>query len=401
MLPRVRINYANGTLGQVAAMADGCLGMMALGAKEVTGDDKFKLGKAYTLRKLADLEALGVTSENNPNLYRNVKEFYAEAGDGTELWLTGYAESETFANAFDKDNAAGAVALLKASNGKIRGLVAFKTPAEAYELTTTEGLDADVFAALPKAQQLGDWATDTLRAPIFSLVEGYGYAGDPATLKDLTETEYNRAGVVLGDTAASSKNAAMGVVAGRIATSAVQRKISRVRDGALQPLTFYVGAEPAELADLETINDKGYIHLPHVRRQGRVFHHRRQPGHDARGRLPRADQPPCHRQGVPHRLRAAGRVAQRRGSGLEVRHSGSRLVLDRRSRRRAGHRDADDRTGQLGQRSVGFVRYGRGVQDRLRPEHSGHFAGKDRAARQAQRICKVYRRGAWVQNRIK
>ena len=123
-------------------MADGCLGMMALGAKEVTGDDKFKLGKAYTLRKLADLEALGVTSENNPNLYRNVKEFYAEAGDGTELWLTGYAESETFANAFDKDNAAGAVALLKASNGKIRGLVAFKTPAEAYELTTTEGLDA-------------------------------------------------------------------------------------------------------------------------------------------------------------------------------------------------------------------------------------------------------------------
>ena len=72
------------------------------------------------------------------------------------------------------------MALLKASNGKIRGLVAFKTPAEAYELTTTEGLDADVFAALPKAQQLGDWATDTLRAPIFSLVEGYGYAGDPA-----------------------------------------------------------------------------------------------------------------------------------------------------------------------------------------------------------------------------
>lgn len=71
-----------------------------------------------------------------------------------------------------------------------------------------------MFAALPKAQQLGDWATDTLRAPIFSLVEGYGYAGDPAALKDLTETEYNRAGVVLGDTAASSKNAAMGVVAG-------------------------------------------------------------------------------------------------------------------------------------------------------------------------------------------
>lgn len=401
MLPRVRINYANGTLGQVAAMADGCLGMMALGAKEVTGDDKFKLGKAYTLRKLADLEALGVTSENNPNLYRNVKEFYAEAGDGTELWLTGYAESETFANAFDKDNAAGAVALLKASNGKIRGLVAFKTPAEAYELTTTEGLDADVFAALPKAQQLGDWATDTLRAPIFSLVEGYGYAGDPAALKDLTETEYNRAGVVLGDTAASSKNAAMGVVAGRIAASAVQRKISRVRDGALQPLTFYVGAEPAELADLETINDKGYITFrTFVGKAGYFI------TDDNLATTPEDDYRALTNRRV---IDKAYRIAYAQlvewlndgGSGLEVRHSGSRLVLDRRSRRRAGHRDADDRTGQLGQRSVGFVRYGRGVQDRLRPEHSGHFAGKDRAARQAQRICKVYRRGAWVQNRIK
>ena len=259
MLPGIRIIYANGALGQVAAMADGCLGIVALGAKEVTGEDKFKLGKAYTLRKLADLESLGVTSDNNPNLYRNIKEFYAEAGDGTELWLMGFAESETFANAFDKDNATGAKALLKASNGKIRGLIGFKTPAGAYELTTTEGLDADVFTALPKAQQLGDWATDTLRAPILSLIEGYGYAGSPSTLKDLTETEYNRVGVVIGDTTASSKNAAMGVVAGRIAASAVQRKISRVRDGALQPLVLYVGDDPAELADLETINDKGYI----------------------------------------------------------------------------------------------------------------------------------------------
>lgn len=37
MLPGIRIIYANGALGQVAAMADGCLGIVALGAKEVTG----------------------------------------------------------------------------------------------------------------------------------------------------------------------------------------------------------------------------------------------------------------------------------------------------------------------------------------------------------------------------
>lgn len=259
MLPRVRINYANGTLGQVAAMADGCLGMMALGAKEVTGDDKFKLGKAYTLRKLADLEALGVTSENNPNLYRNVKEFYAEAGDGTELWLTGYAESETFANAFDKDNAAGAVALLKASNGKIRGLVAFKTPAEAYELTTTEGLDARRVRRAAESPAVGRLGHG--HAACANLLAGRGLrlCRGPRG----AEGPYRNGVQPRGRGARRHRGLVEerrdGCRRRRIAASAVQRKISRVRDGALQPLTFYVGAEPAELADLETINDKGYI----------------------------------------------------------------------------------------------------------------------------------------------
>ena len=48
-------------------------------------------------------------------------------------------------------------------------------------------------------------------------------------------------------------------MAGRIAIAPVQRKISRVKDGALTPLVIYAGDQPAELADVETINDKGYI----------------------------------------------------------------------------------------------------------------------------------------------
>lgn len=156
MLPRVKISFANGALGQVEAMADGCLGFLALGASEVEGDNNFKLGKAYTVKKLAALEALGVTAENNPNLYRNVKDFYVEAGDGAELWIMGFATTETFASVLDKDNATGAKSLLQASNGKLRGLLAFKTPAEGYTMTTEAGLDADVVAALVKAQGLGE-----------------------------------------------------------------------------------------------------------------------------------------------------------------------------------------------------------------------------------------------------
>lgn len=259
MLPRVKISFANGALGQVEAMADGCLGFLALGASEVEGDNNFKLGKAYTVKKLAALEALGVTAENNPNLYRNVKDFYAEAGDGVELWIMGFAATATFAEVLDKDNAAGAKSLLQVSNGKLRGLLAFKTPAEGYAMTNEAGLDADVVAALVKAQGLGEWATDTLRAPIFTLVEGYGFTGDAQQLPTLTTMEYNRVGIVIGDTTPNSPNACMGIVGGRLAVTPVQRKISRVKDGALTPLAVYVGARLVELADVETIHEKGYI----------------------------------------------------------------------------------------------------------------------------------------------
>ena len=259
MLPRVKIVYSNGALGQVAEMADGCLGFIALEAKEVTGDDKFKLGVAYKVKNLAALETLGVSSENNPNLYRNVKDFYAESGNGVELWIMGFAETATFAATFDRDSATGAKALLLAAKGKIRGLIAFKTPATGYSPTVTAGVDSDVMAALIKAQGLGDWVTEERYAPIFTLLEGYAYDGDDTKLTDLRTMTYNRCGIIIGDTTKGSKNAAMGIVAGRIATSAVQRKISRVKTGALTPLEMYVGNKLVEEADVESINDKGYI----------------------------------------------------------------------------------------------------------------------------------------------
>ncbi|MCD8081405.1 MAG: DUF2586 family protein [Bacteroides sp.] len=259
MLPRVKISYASSALGQVEAMADGCLGFLALGASEVTGEDNFKLGKAYVIKKMSGLESLGVTAENNPNLYRNVKDFYAEAGDGTELWLMGFANTATFAEILDKDEAAGAKSLLLASNGKIRALLAFKTPADSSSITLNGGVDADVRQAVVKAQALGEWATEELRAPIFTLIEGYAYSGEATALTSLTQSNYNRVGIVIGDTTANSKNACMGIVGGRLAISPVQRKISRVKDGALTPLEIYIGAELVELADVETIHEKGYI----------------------------------------------------------------------------------------------------------------------------------------------
>lgn len=257
MLPRVKIFFENGALGQVAEMADGCLGLLAIGATAVA--DKFALGTAYKLKGVASLEALGVTAENNPLLYKNVKEFYDEAGNGCEVWIMGFANTETFANVLDRDNASGAKALILASGGKIRGLIAFKTPRAGYTPEIVHGIDNDVYAALTKAQLLGDWATEERYAPIFTLIEGYAFNGNPEDLTDLLTMTYNRAGVVIGDTVSGSKNAAMGMVAGRIAASPVQRKISRVKTGALTAQEMYIGTTLVDMADVEAIDEKGFI----------------------------------------------------------------------------------------------------------------------------------------------
>ncbi|MCC8154687.1 MAG: DUF2586 domain-containing protein [Tannerellaceae bacterium] len=254
MLPRVKITYANGALGQVEAMADGCLGFIALGA---SAEGDFKLQTPYTIRKVAELEALGVTSENNQDLYRHVKDFYAEAGNGVELWIMGFDADSQFKNVLDKDNVNGAMALIQASNGKIRGLVAFKKATS--QVVQNDVLDADVTASIAVAQGLGDQVTEELRAPIFILLEGNSFNGNTIKLDDLTEASFNRVGIVIGDTIANSRNACMGIVAGRLAISPVQRKISRVKDGALTPQAIYIADKPAEVADVETIHEKGYI----------------------------------------------------------------------------------------------------------------------------------------------
>ena len=171
----------------------------------------------------------------------------------------GFAETAAFATVLDKDNAGGAKSLLLSAKGNIRGLIAFKTPGESYELDDSEGMDSDVIAALPKAQALGEWATDDRYAPIFTLIEGYAYSGNDTGLPDLKTMNHDRCGIVIGDTSQDSPNAAMGIVAGRIAATDVQRKISRVKSGALTPVEMFVGGKTVEEADVESINDKGYI----------------------------------------------------------------------------------------------------------------------------------------------
>ena len=259
MLPRVKINFANGSLGSVVPSADCVAGLLA---SAVAISDTFVLGNAYLLHKPADLANLGVTETNNACLYKHIQEFYDEAGEGAELWIMGVPNTVKPSEIADKDNALVPYAknLIQIANGRLRFLGIAYEPAANYEATITEGLDTDVWAAALKAQALAEWATNSLYAPLFVILAGRAFddANIP-NLKDLTTFNYNRVGILIGDTVSESESASVGLLMGRIAAIPVQRHIGRVRDGTLKILHAYVGDKDPSVANVEAIHDKGYI----------------------------------------------------------------------------------------------------------------------------------------------
>lgn len=254
-LPKISIKFLNGQLGTVSESQDGLLAMICGGTAV---NSTFQLDTAYTIYRPGGLTDLGVTAENNAGLYKMVQEFYQEAEEGTPVVLYAVAKTTKMTDLCDKDTGALRT-LLQGQRGALRALVIARDPGE-EEVVATEGLDPDVLTALPKAQALAEWATTELYAPVFVALEGRSYE-DAASLKDLSDGEDNRVCIVLGDTVAGSKGAAMGLFAGRIASSPVQRNIGRVRDGSLYPTVMYLGENAVEdsMDDIATIYDKGYI----------------------------------------------------------------------------------------------------------------------------------------------
>lgn len=275
MLPGVKILFENGQIGTVVSTADGVFGLLASAAAVGTS---FLLETPYMVKSMVDVAALGiVNSVDNHRLYKALSEFYQEASEGTELWIMGYAKTKKVSDLFTLvDGKTLAAKLLDAANGKLTGLFSSFSPT-AYTLTLEEGIDADVFVAMNLAQIMAENYTAKKYAPFFVVLEGYGYNGTASAVADLTEKQFNRVGVLLGDTTKRTANppsngAAIGVLAGRLAKNRVSVNIGKVKDGALSNLNAYILDTPVEMSDIETLHDKGYITFrTHQGRSGYYF----------------------------------------------------------------------------------------------------------------------------------
>lgn len=278
MLPGINIEFQNGQLGQVVDLPDGVSGLLA---SAVAVGTTFLLNTPYQIKSMVDVAALGIIPDvNNYKLYKTLKEFYAEAGEGTELWLMGFAKTTKVSDWFTLDVVTGkapAEKLLDAANGKLKFLFTAFYPTAGYVVTLNGSIDADVMVAVNLAQILAESYTAKKYAPFFTIIEGYAFDGNKVVLGDLTTSDFNRAMIVLGDTekrtgATASKGAAVGIVAGRFAKIQVHVNIGKVRDGALSNLTAFILDTPAESYDVEALHDKGYVTMrQHTGKSGYFF----------------------------------------------------------------------------------------------------------------------------------
>lgn len=257
MLPRVKIIFENGALGSVIPSPDGVLGILCTG---VAVSGTFALNTPYIIKKFSDITVtLGITYVNNNYLYSYFERFYGSAPEGTEVWLMAFADTVTMTNMVDVTVENTGKSLLLAANGRIRGLIVSRYPAVGYTPVITDGLDSDVGTAIIKAQALGQWAEDTLFAPVFTIVEGRAFTGSAIDLADLTEMSLNKVGIFIGKTRANNTQEAMEFLAARIATIPVQRNIGRVKDGPIPWHEAYLKDKLIELSDVSSVHDKGYI----------------------------------------------------------------------------------------------------------------------------------------------
>lgn len=263
-LPKVTIKYLNGLLGVAPESQDGLLALVLLGASEVKGT--FDAGNPYLIYGPSSLEDLGVTEENNARLVEIVRDFYSEAAEGTPLYIAGYTGTMT---AFCNKDTGKLVQLVEQLKGEVRGIVLASTATD----EATEGIADDVLDAVPVAQLAAEHCAEALYAPVFVVLEGKSFKS-AADLPDMTESNYNRVAIMVGDTKKDSKDAAVGILAGRIAATPIQRNIGAVLSGALKATGMYLGGELVDksMSDVRTIHDKGYL-VPriHVGRAGYYF----------------------------------------------------------------------------------------------------------------------------------
>ncbi len=261
----VVVNISNGKLGGTIQTNDGIVGMVLTGGIDGTGD--YALGDPILITSLKGLEDAGITDDGNEFAVRQVTDFYKIAGAKVQLYLMLVPNTVTLSMICDNTYADGGKKLLDYAEGKIKVFGAMTDDAAMDAPVIAGGLNSEVAEALVNMKVMAE-AYRLAQLPFRAVLGGTSYAGVPADLTDLTTgTSNNRVMVMIGDTVAGDEESGinaccLGLLMGLIALIPVQRKISRVKNGALPITAAYVGHQTVKevgAGDMKVIADRGYV----------------------------------------------------------------------------------------------------------------------------------------------
>lgn len=249
----VIITRGNGGIGRRLPQTDMVSGLVTTGVNIIGG---LTVNTVYKLERLADAQALGVTSSSiTPHAYEHIKEFFRMNVNGT-LWLIVAPTTVTYVQLITNY----ATKLLVASGRTINQL------GFSYAPQTPVTNMTELLAAIPVAQALADTEYE-LHGPLLVLLEGRGF--DITTAFDFRAMNAPSVCVVVGQSSTfasyDSKYAAVGTALGAISAAPVNVNIGWIQEFNLLGANlqdWMISGTPSdnisetELADLD---EKGFI----------------------------------------------------------------------------------------------------------------------------------------------
>jgi hypothetical protein len=257
-LPNVNISITNGQLGSLIPSADAVAGIVLTGSSE----GSISAGTPFLVNSLQQALNLGLSQNNNAFAYKHIKEFYDEAPAGASLYILLAPPTFKVNQLADKTNASGAINLLSFAAGSIKLLGIVCDDTQVYNaqnpLVNTNGINADCYTAVNNLQLLALQYFQQQK-PFRGIVGGTSFNGAATALNNNTQSNNNRVACLIGDTLSGS-GAAVGLLLGFLSAQPVQRKVSRVKNGALALSTAYIGNTLAEqYGNPDMLFDKSFI----------------------------------------------------------------------------------------------------------------------------------------------
>jgi hypothetical protein len=278
----VSIIKGKGGIGRLEPNVDNVRGLvMNAGAIAPTG---LAVNIPKQLLQLLDAENVGINkaydTTNDTLCWYHIKEFFAENPTG-KLWLMLVPTATTLTQMADGTAATPSPVerLAMATNGECLQYGIARNPAVGYTPTITAGIDADVTAAVPKAQVLMDKLFAN-HMPSDIIIEGRSFTGTASAAANLRALASTNVRVVIAQdldvapaaaTAIRKAHAAVGTILGTSSKARVSDNIGWVEQYNLASVAFgrwincglssnlpIVGTAYTSI-DLDTLNTLGYI----------------------------------------------------------------------------------------------------------------------------------------------